>query len=77
MAKILYVRVSTITQNEDRQVQEADNYDKVFLDKCSGKDVNRPALQEMLSYVREGDEVYVHELSRLGRNRVYAYNWKS
>ncbi len=68
MVKILYVRVSTITQNEDRQVQEADNYDKVFLDKCSGKDVNTPALQEMPSYVRDGDEVYVHELSRLGRN---------
>lgn len=68
MAKILYARVSSVYQNLNRQLQDSEDYDKIFEDKCSGKDVNRPALQEMLNYVREGDEVYAHELSRLARN---------
>ena len=68
MAKVLYTRVSSIHQNLDRQLQEADTYDKVFEDKCSGKNTNRPALQEMLSFVRSGDSLYSHELSRLARN---------
>lgn len=68
MVKILYARVSSIGQNLDRQIQNAEQYDKVFEDKCSGKNTNRPALQEMLGYIREGDSVYAHELSRLARN---------
>lgn len=68
MAKVLYTRVSSITQNLDRQLQEADKYDKVYEDKCSGKNTERPALQEMLGYIRDSDEVYLHELSRLARN---------
>lgn len=68
MAKVFYARTSTVIQHEDRQLTDKDQYDRIFLDKCSGKDVNRPALQEMIAYIREGDELYVHELSRLGRN---------
>ncbi|MBD5401001.1 recombinase family protein [bacterium] len=68
MVKILYARVSSIGQNLDRQIQNAEQYDKVFEDKCSGKDTNRPALQEMLGYIREGDNVFCHEMSRLARN---------
>jgi DNA invertase Pin-like site-specific DNA recombinase len=68
MAKVLYARVSSISQNLDRQVQEADTYNKVFQDKCSGKDTLRPALAQMIEFVREGDSVYAHELSRLARN---------
>lgn len=68
MVKILYARVSSIGQNLDRQVYDAEQYDRVFEDKSSGKDTNRPALQEMLGYIREGDAVYAHELSRLARN---------
>lgn len=68
MVKILYARVSSIGQNLDRQIQNSEQYDKVFEDKCSGKDTNRPALQEMLGYIREGDNVFCHELSRLARN---------
>ena len=68
MAKILYVRCSTTNQSELRQIQEADNYDKVYVDKCSGKSIERPALTEMLDFIRSGDEIECWELSRLGRS---------
>ncbi|EET83769.1 recombinase family protein [Acinetobacter radioresistens] len=67
MSKVAYKRVSTADQNTARQLDSM-TFDKVFEDKISGKDVNRPALQAMLEYVRDGDELYVHSLDRLGRN---------
>ena len=68
--KIAYVRVSTVDQNTERQLESinGESPDKVFTDKCSGKDTKRPALEAMLSFVREGDTVVVHSLDRLGRN---------
>lgn len=68
--KIAYLRVSSVSQNEARQreAMQDKGIDKFFVDKCSGKDTNRPQLQEMLAYVREGDTVYIHEFSRLARN---------
>jgi DNA invertase Pin-like site-specific DNA recombinase len=65
-----YARVSTAEQNEARQVKafEDNKVDKVFIDKLSGKDTNRPQLKEMLGYVRAGDTVIVTELARLGRS---------
>ena len=70
MAKVAYVRVSTVEQNEARQIEalKAHNIDKWFSEKVSGKNKNRPELQRMLDYVREGDTVYVHDFSRLARN---------
>ncbi len=68
MAKVLYARVSTAQQHLDRQLIDSEQYDKIFIDKCSGKDTNRPQLQEMLNYLHEFDSLAVHELSRLGRN---------
>lgn len=67
---IAYIRVSTIEQNEARQKEALKNYniDKWFVEKASGKDVNRPVLQELLEYIREDDTVYVEEFSRLGRS---------
>ena len=67
---IAYVRVSTIDQNEARQREALSSYkiDKWFIEKASGKDVNRPQLQALLDYVREDDTVYVEEFSRLGRS---------
>lgn len=67
---IAYVRVSTVEQNEARQIEALENYniDKWFVEKASGKDTNRPKLQEMLEYIREDDTVYVQEFSRLGRS---------
>lgn len=66
---IAYVRVSTAEQNETRQKEALKKYDidKWFIEKASGKDTNRPRLQEMLEYIREDDTVYVEEFSRLGR----------
>ena len=67
---IAYVRVSTLEQNEARQREALQPYniDKWFIEKASGKDTQRPKLQEMLEYIREDDTVYVEEFSRLGRS---------
>jgi len=62
-----YVRVSTHEQSEERQLVEQ-QLDKVFLDKVSGKSTERPALQELLNYAREGDIILVHSMDRLARN---------
>lgn len=68
--KVAYVRVSTVEQNEARQIEALKKYDieKWFTEKISGKNTNRPKLQEMLEFVREGDTVYVHDFSRLARS---------
>lgn len=68
MAKIGYARVSSKEQNLDRQLQALQGVSKVFSDKLSGQSVERPQLQAMLNYIREGDIVVVTELDRLGRN---------
>ena len=65
--KIGYIRVSTISQNNELQL-EGFKLDKYFTDTASGKDTDRPALQAMFSYVREGDIVFVHSMDRLARN---------
>ena len=67
---VAYVRVSTIDQNEGRQRAALLPYsiDRWFVEKISGKNVDRPVLQEMLKYIREEDTVYVEEFSRLGRS---------
>lgn len=69
MARIGYARVSTLDQNLDRQLEALEKIcSKIFSDKLSGKNTKRPALLEMLDYIREGDIVVVTELERLGRN---------
>jgi len=67
---IAYVRVSTIEQNEARQVEglQKHNIDKWFVEKVSAKDTNRPQLKAMLEYAREGDTIYIHDFSRLARS---------
>jgi DNA invertase Pin-like site-specific DNA recombinase len=65
--KIGYIRVSSVGQNTDRQL-DGMIFDKTFVDKVSGKDVNRPELTEMLKFIRKGDHVVVHSLDRLARN---------
>lgn len=69
MSNIGYKRVSTVDQNTDRQLAGL-TLDKVFEDKLSGKDTNRPGLQACLAYLREGDTLHVHSLDRLGRNTL-------
>ena len=68
--RIMYQRVSTKTQNLARQEAIAAEHgiDKIFVDVMSGKDTNRPQLQEMLLYVRTGDILIIESLSRLGRS---------
>lgn len=65
-----YVRVSSIDQNLARQLEQLkhENVDKVFEDKASGATTKRPAFQQMLDYVREGDTIVVCSMDRLARN---------
>ena len=65
-----YIRVSTVEQNTESQKSMLDKVgmDKLFEEKISGKNIDRPQLQALLDYVREGDTVYVKDLSRLARN---------
>jgi DNA invertase Pin-like site-specific DNA recombinase len=68
--RIAYVRVSTVEQNEARQVDAlaGQHIDRTFLDKLSGKDTNRPQLTAALEFMREGDCLVVHSFDRLARN---------
>lgn len=68
MARIKYIRVSTQEQNTARQETDKEQFEKVFIDKASGKNTNRPQLTAMLEYVREGDVVVVESYSRIARN---------
>ena len=65
-----YVRVSTVEQNEARQLESLKGYDidKWYTEKVSGKDLNRPELQKMLDFAREGDTIYIHDFSRISRS---------
>lgn len=68
--KIGYVRVSTKDQNEARQIASMQEHgvEKIYMDKQSGKDFDRPEYQKMISELKEGDIVVLHSLDRLGRN---------
>lgn len=65
--RIGYIRVSSFDQNPERQLENT-KVAKTFTDKASGKDTDRPALEALLSFVREGDTVVVHSMDRLARN---------
>ena len=68
--KIGYIRVSTSEQNIARQevLMEELGVEQVFVDKMSGKNVDRPELKRLLTFVREGDTVIVESISRFARN---------
>lgn len=72
MSKIAYVRVSTQEQNEARQREAltARGIDKWFIEKTSAKDTDRPEFQRMMDWVREGDTIYIHDLSRIARSTL-------
>jgi len=67
--RVGYQRVSSLEQNPQRQL-DGIVLDQTFTDRLSGKDVDRPQLNEMLRFVRAGDTVIVHSLDRLARNLV-------
>jgi len=64
-----YVRVSSVGQNDERQLQDI-NLDRVFKEKVSGKNTDRPQLKECIEYVRNGDTLHVHSMDRLARNLI-------
>lgn len=68
--RIGYVRVSTVDQNEARQIEglEKNNIDKWFIEKVSAKNIQRPELKKLLDFAREGDTIYIHSLDRVARN---------
>ena len=68
MSKIGYARISSADQNLSRQLQQLKGCEKIFQEAASGASKERPQLQALLGYVREGDVVVVSELERLGRN---------
>ena len=75
--RIGYVRVSTIEQNEERQIVELRdkaNVEKFFVDKVSAKSTKRPKFDEMMNFLREGDELIVSEFSRLARSTTDLLN---
>lgn len=65
--RIGYVRVSTLDQNPERQL-DGIQVDRLFTDKASGKDINRPQLEQLLNFAREDDTIVVHSMDRLARN---------
>ena len=65
--KIGYVRVSSFEQNPERQL-DGITLDKKFIDKASGKNIERPQLEAMFDYARDGDTIVVHSMDRLARN---------
>ena len=70
MSKIGYIRVSTEHQETARQQEIMCGYqvDRIFSEKLSGANTDRPQLRAMLDYVREGDTLYIESISRLGRS---------
>lgn len=70
MSKIGYIRVSTAEQETGRQeeLMQQIGVDKVFVDKATGKNTDRPAFQELMAYLRDGDILYVESISRLSRS---------
>lgn len=65
-----YARVSSADQNLARQLEQlkSENTDKIFEDKASGATTKRPAFQQMMEYIREGDTIVVCSMDRLARN---------
>ena len=68
MSKIGYARISSADQNLSRQLEQLKGCEKIFQEAASGASKERPQLQALLGYIREGDIVVVSELERLGRN---------
>jgi DNA invertase Pin-like site-specific DNA recombinase len=66
--QIAYRRVSSVGQNLERQLHDVEDVDRVFEEKISGASRERPALDEMIAFARDGDVVLVHSLDRLGRD---------
>jgi len=71
---VAYVRVSSVDQNEARQLEGIKDagieVDKTFIEKASGKSTDRPQLQRVLEMLWEGDTLVVHSMDRLARSVI-------
>lgn len=65
--RIGYIRVSSIDQNPERQLENIST-DRIFTDQASGKDTHRPELEALINFIRSGDTLVVHSMDRLARN---------
>ena len=76
--KYAYIRVSTVEQNEARQIAAMEQYEipkeNYFIEKVSGKNTDRPELQRLLSTIQEGDTIHIHDFSRLSRSTADLLN---
>lgn len=70
MSNVAYIRVSTNEQNTDRQQFEGVTLDKVFEEKVSAKNTDRPQLKACMSYLREGDVLFVYSIDRFARSLI-------
>ena len=82
MTKYGYIRVSSIDQNEDRQLVAIEelkiSQDNIFIDKQSGKDFKRPNYQKLVNLLTKGDLLYIKSIDRLGRNYEEIQNqWRT
>lgn len=72
MMKYGYIRVSTKEQNIDRQLtailKEGIDVKNIYIDKASGKDFNRKKYNRLIKKLKEGDELFIKSIDRLGRN---------
>lgn len=68
-----YVRVSTTDQNTVRQL-DSEQLDRIFADTVSGKDIDRPQLQALRDFAREGDLILVHSMDRLAIRRCRPFS---
>ena len=74
MTKVGYARASALDQKLDTQLERLQGCDRIFQEKVSGIDNNRPQLQECLRYVREGDTLVITKIDRLARSTLHL--WK-
>lgn len=82
MSHIAYIRVSTLDQNTERQLNDTGiQFDKVFEEYCSAGSTRRPQLESLKDYVREGDAIHIHSIDRLARNlsdlKLLVSNWNA
>jgi len=68
--RIAYIRSSTIFQNHQYQIEALNKYkiEKIFIDKTSGKNTDRPQFKDMMEFVRSGDELFIYDFSRISRS---------
>ena len=76
MTKVGYARVSSESQHLDSQLEKLKECEKIFKERISGTNLNRPQFRKMIKFLREGDVLYITKLDRLARNTKDLLNIK-